>query len=115
LFLLTSGMDSRTVLGIVRALACRQFPADKDDIEKLTDRIAKEAARRNGVTHGFWKTGSRPSSIETENVKTVGNFRIETHAYTPEELMKLARRIAACGQDALQFFRKRGYLKPQYG
>jgi hypothetical protein len=53
-FILTSGMDSRTTLGIVRALACRQFPAEVDAIEKLTDRIAKQAGRRNGVTHGVW-------------------------------------------------------------
>ena len=114
-FILTSGMDSRTSLGIVRALACRQFPNDTEEIEKLTDRIAKEASRRHGVAHGLWRKGKRPGTIETETVKSVGHIKIEHHAYTVSELMALAHRIAACGRDTLQFFRKRGYLRPPFG
>jgi hypothetical protein len=109
---LVTGMESRTALGILKAVFRARHPADADDFDKLVDRIDALRETRNHVAHGRWLKGKRPGCIESAHFRSSGSLKVVIHGFTSKELESLAERITGTTAEMMRFLAARGYWKP---
>ncbi len=109
--LLGSGMDSRTMAGLLRGLLQAVYPTSADECGKLIERILEEGKRRNVVAHAVWRKGSRPGSMQTFAIRAVGEIRYEEHDFTAAEMLRLAARIRTVRREFLRFMNRHGYFR----
>jgi hypothetical protein len=113
--MMASGMDSRTMLGLLRGLLQAGFPASAEEFSKLAERIADEGKRRNIVAHAAWLPGNRRGSIRTFAIRTVGELRLDEHEFTAAELERLSGRIKSAREALVRFMIRRGYYSALRG
>jgi len=109
--LLGSGMDSRTMIGLLKGIVREAFPDDADEFDKLADDLAQEGKRRNAIAHGVWRKGKRPNSIRTMSIRSVGQIKLDEHEYTAAEMDRLAERTKAARGELVKFLLRHGYMR----
>lgn len=109
--LLGSGMDSRTMAGLLRGLLQAVYPDSADEFGKLIERILEEGKRRNVLAHAVWRKGARPGSVQTFAIRAVGEIRYEEHDFTAAEMLRLAERIRTVRREFLRFMNRHGYFR----
>jgi hypothetical protein len=113
--LLGSGMDNRTMAGLLRSVVQAVYPASADEFAKLIDRVLDEGKRRHIIAHAVWREGSRPGSMKTFSIRAVGEIKYEEHDFTAAEINRLAHRIKAVRLEFIRSMRRHGYFGPLPG
>lgn len=113
--LLGSGMDNRTMAGLLRGIIQGTFPNSADEFGRLVDRILDEGKRRNVIAHAVWRKGSRPASVQTFAIRAVGEIRYDKHDFTAAEMERLAARIKKVRREFVSFMNRHGYFRALHG
>jgi hypothetical protein len=78
-----TGMDARTVIGMLKAVVRARHHADADQFDKLADKVDEMCRKRAIIAHGRWRPGKRPRTMETISFGAIGELKTQVHAYTP--------------------------------
>lgn len=103
---LTTGMSSQTLIGILKTLARMRFPEDADQFDKLADKLRKANGQRDVYAHAVWIAGPKPGTIEPMLAKTVGSLRRAKGAVTADQIRGQATHFQRLALNVLAYLWK---------
>jgi hypothetical protein len=87
---LATGMNYRTLLGLMVAIAQVRFPSDTKEFQKIVDDLQNSASKRDIFAHSAWSRGKKADAIGSVQLKSVGGIKQTAREYTTSEIRQVA-------------------------
>ncbi len=108
-FIVTSGMEARTLIGLLRSLVLDRFPKHSKEFDKIADGLLSAyTKRRNVLAHNAFAIGKTPDRIKVYEIKTVGQLKGASRELTAKEIHNWAVDFFDLAVKADRFFNARG-------
>lgn len=88
--LLATGMNYRTLLGLMVAIAQVRFPSDTKEFQNIVDDLQNSASKRDIFAHSAWSRGKKADAIGSVQLKSVGGIKQTAREYTTSEIRQVA-------------------------
>lgn len=113
-FVVTTGMDVRTMVGLLKSLVTVRFAEHADEFNKLADCILSAFTnRRNVLAHRAFGLGKKSNRIKVYDIVTVGQLKAKSHEITATEIRKWALDFFDLAHRLDGFLTARGLPPPQ--
>ena len=90
-FAVTTGMEVRTVLGLMRSLVGLRFPDHEAEFAKMAEGLADAYTnRRNILAHAAFAAAEKPDRIGVYTLQTVGKLKGSNYDLTAKEIRNWA-------------------------
>lgn len=113
-FVVTTGMDARTMLGLLKSLVAVRFLDYAAEFNKLADCLLSAfSKRRNVLAHRAFAPGSQPDRIKVYDIVTVGQLKGSSRELTATEIRNWALDFFDMAVRMDDFFIARGLPAPK--
>jgi hypothetical protein len=107
-FLVTTGMDVRTLIGLLRSLVKLRFPSHRTEFDKIADALDNAyTKRRNILAHRAFAAGKSPDRIKVYDI-FVSKIEAHTRELTAKEIRSWATDFFELCIRLQDFFAARG-------
>ena len=108
-FAVTTGMEVRTVLGLIRSLIGLRFPDHEEEFSNMAEGLADAYTnRRNILAHAAFAAAEKPDRIGVYSIQTVGKLKGSKYDLTAKEIRNWALDFHKRAVEVDNFFRRIG-------